>query len=913
NATLVLRKTRLVRMRWYDNDASEVYSEDDHIELIFNDAMYTSSVILANLQIMSRDSTGVWSVAVLQGDAVWGFGAGEPSVTNNPALFATNDSHFLVNLGQFPGITTSLGVDPTALVSNYLGEIDQTFPPVPFPRYYVGQDTDGDGLPDEWEDQVGLDPEDPVGINGAYGDPDRDGLINLYEYLACLEFTPEFLDLLNPFTFDTDDDGVGDYDSRYNADCGCYITFGEMYDDGDDLPDEWESNYPGFLSRFAFDTYDDADGDKWSNLAEYLYERNDDQGTSGLSRGTDPSDPASTPNPAIRGRIIYEGISDGDYHVVGYQDDSMDGPVISVGEVALAGNVITYTIDGFSKDSKVYLFAWKGAADDWEPGDPSGMADVQRLHVPFSVTEGITMTWSGVSEIDIPIYDDLERPWYHFPSWVDTGATWYYFALADLNGGNSLIGTVWVHAPRTWLTEADYRRMDWLASGRHEGLTPGNYQWQVYADGTELTDIIDSGTFTVLPYSPSTPSLIAPVGGAVVAQARTSVRWSMNPAPQVQIELVSPSGLNRKFTTVTPWRGLDGEYEIELPVLFGDGDYENGTYEWRMRSGTATTWSEWSHGSGDRAQFAVEIVPPPEGAPSISGEIEYRGKFATNLIVEAFTTAGFSGEPAARTRIASPSFTAPDYTTSFEILGLESKVYYVRAYLDMDNDAIPDVGDPYAVAREKGDGDNYEYWTEYRIGEFSLVDRQTRSGTRIVIRGRDTDQDNIPDYWENYYFGSLARLANYDKEPDGLTAIQEYGCMTSPDLADSDGDGLSDADEALLLCTDPANVDSDGDGSSDGAELGLGSDPRDPLQKGFEMTAITFDGLGNPVVQWEVSMNTSGITVVFLVEFCPNLLLPGWGFLAAIPFDGSFDGWLSYTNMTDTNTVGYYRITATVE
>ena len=79
------------------------------------------------------------------------------------------------------------------------------------------------------------------------------------------------------------------------------------------------------------------------------------------------------------------------------------------------------------------------------------------------------------------------------------------------------------------------------------------------------------------------------------------------------------------------------------------------------------------------------------------------------------------------------------------------------------------------------------------------------------------------------------------------------------------------------------------------------------------MTAISFDGLGNPVVEWEVSMNSSGITVLFHVEFCPNLALPGWDFLTTIPFDGSFDGWLSYTNMTDTNTVGYYRITATVE
>jgi hypothetical protein len=39
-------------------------------------------------------------------------------------------------------------------------------------------DTDGDGLPDGWEVKYGLDPTDPTGNNGPYGDPDDDGLTN---------------------------------------------------------------------------------------------------------------------------------------------------------------------------------------------------------------------------------------------------------------------------------------------------------------------------------------------------------------------------------------------------------------------------------------------------------------------------------------------------------------------------------------------------------------------------------------------------------------------------------------------------------------------------------------------------------------------------------------------------------------
>lgn len=47
---------------------------------------------------------------------------------------------------------------------------------------YVRADSDGDGLPDEWETAVGLDPYDANGDNGAAGDPDRDAVLNAEEF-----------------------------------------------------------------------------------------------------------------------------------------------------------------------------------------------------------------------------------------------------------------------------------------------------------------------------------------------------------------------------------------------------------------------------------------------------------------------------------------------------------------------------------------------------------------------------------------------------------------------------------------------------------------------------------------------------------------------------------------------------------
>jgi hypothetical protein len=102
-------------------------------------------------------------------------------------------------------------------------------------------DTDGDGIPDAWEKQYGLNPQDS---SDASKDFDGDGLTNLQEYNLST----------NPLSSDTDKDGI---------------------------LDGWEVNHK--LNPLMNDSQEDRDHDGWSNLEEFL-------------RMTDPNDPKSFPS-----------------------------------------------------------------------------------------------------------------------------------------------------------------------------------------------------------------------------------------------------------------------------------------------------------------------------------------------------------------------------------------------------------------------------------------------------------------------------------------------------------------------------------------------------------------------------------------------------------------------------------------
>ena len=87
-----------------------------------------------------------------------------------------------------------------------------------------------------------------------------------------------------------------------------------------------------------------------------------------------------------------------------------------------------------------------------------------------------------------------------------------------------------------------------------------------------------------------------------------------------------------------------------------------------------------------------------------------------------------------------------------------------------------------------------------------------------------------------------------DVDQDGLTNAAEVALGTNPMKADTDGDGVRDADEVNIQLTDPLRGDTDGDGSPDGAELAAGTDPKSPASS-LTITSGAFAPTGF-TLQW---------------------------------------------------------------
>ena len=196
-----------------------------------------------------------------------GYGAGEPNVnaSGQPAAnfgMSTNDAG-----GAITFVGGSRWGNAGAFPLNIDGGPEQRYGAGSFK--VIADDEDEDGMPDQWEEANGLDPEL---AEDAEEDPDNDGLSNLAEFEAGL----------NPKVADTDEDGVKD---------------------GTEIDNETDPLNP--------DTDNDglSDGAEITAGTDPLNPDTDDDGSKDgqeVAKGTDPNDSNSFPASQFAGELAYK-------------------------------------------------------------------------------------------------------------------------------------------------------------------------------------------------------------------------------------------------------------------------------------------------------------------------------------------------------------------------------------------------------------------------------------------------------------------------------------------------------------------------------------------------------------------------------------------------------------------------------
>jgi hypothetical protein len=588
----------------------------------------------------------------------------------------------------------------------------------------------------------------------------------------------------------------------------------------------------------------------------------------------------SYPQPAVALHVLYKGRLGGTIEeALGgtntaattaivmnfYTTPAMDGYPDATLQCTVGSTTVTAFTTGYIREGNNYVFAYLDADGDgaWAPAlEPAGIGQFQPVN----------LGWGDINNVEIGLTDTM--PGYPRLAWpADPLVSRYIVQCGSPSISRTIVG------PRNYFHEGD-----WLYAGYYGGGT-GAKVFMVYTN-----DSLGYYTnyYPILPVVTLATPTITTSYDFMYQYARNELSFTMDAnatAYRLQVGLATNLTPVISVTNVVPYRE-DGVSKITLPFFAGDnyvpanssyasGTWTNGRYWVRVQAATLATSSSYSPWSA----INLDLRSPADGGRSqIGGDVYYFGKVAhgygpgqTNnltIIVQAFESPGFSGLAEGQVQVMYTCNTNVPMSKKGDYLmqGLDNKIHYVRAFIDVNGNRMLDAFEPMGFAQESTTETDYHPLPVDLRGQAGLA----KAGVRVVIRDRDTDDDQLPDGWEWMYYGTMVRGA-YDVGANTLTLLRNYEIEPldlNPTKTDYDGDGLEDVFEitysdyvvaragnsnltvAAWMASGlgdinhyepyPANAtsegtdlspilwDTDGDGLSDYDEVFNGLDPLDP-------------------------------------------------------------------------------------
>ncbi|NOY79436.1 MAG: hypothetical protein GXP31_00375 [Kiritimatiellaeota bacterium] len=143
-------------------------------------------------------------------------------------------------------------------------------------------------------------------------------------------------------------------------------------------------------------------------------------------------------------------------------------------------------------------------------------------------------------------------------------------------------------------------------------------------------------------------------------------------------------------------------------------------------------------------------------AYDLSGAVLYTGRQPGSIVVQVFLNASFAGAPVRSVEVVSSS------RTSYTFANLPAATWYVRAFVDADGDFSP--GPTEAAGTYPS----------------AVVLDSDVTGVDIALTDPDSDDDQLPDWWEQACFGNLDAGPLDDPDDDGSSNLDEYAQGSNP-------------------------------------------------------------------------------------------------------------------------------------